>query len=102
MTTRAQAPLVDLDEMAQWILHETDDLLVFNKPGWLVCHPSKNGPLSSLVGAAREYTGLEKLHLVARLDRERAGGVRQAPSGGAQVPDGNPGEDCKKGLLSDP
>ena len=66
VTTRAQAPLVDLDEMAQWILHETDDLLVFNKPGWLVCHPSKNGPLSSLVGAAREYTGLEKLHLVAR------------------------------------
>ena len=73
MTTRAQAPLVDLDEMAQWILHETDDLLVFNKPGWLVCHPSKNSPLSSLVGAAREYTGLEKLHLVARLDRETSG-----------------------------
>ncbi|MEM1223947.1 MAG: RNA pseudouridine synthase, partial [Verrucomicrobiota bacterium] len=43
------------------------------KPGWLVCHPSKNGPLSSLVGAVREYTHVEKLHLVARLDRETSG-----------------------------
>jgi 23S rRNA pseudouridine1911/1915/1917 synthase len=46
---------------------------VINKPGWLVCHPSKRGPLSSLVGAVREYTGLDRLHLVARLDRETSG-----------------------------
>ena len=70
-----ESPLVDLDELPAWILHEDEDLLVFNKPGWLVCHPSKNGPLSSLVGAAREYTGLERVHLVSRLDRETSGVV---------------------------
>lgn len=67
------APLVNLDDLPKWILHDDDELLVINKPGWLVCHPSKNGPLSSLVGAVREYTGAEKLHLVARLDRETSG-----------------------------
>jgi 23S rRNA pseudouridine1911/1915/1917 synthase len=65
--------LVDLAVLPEWILHHDDDLLVVNKPGWLVCHPSKNGSLSSLVGAVREYTGLEKVHLVARLDRETSG-----------------------------
>ncbi len=69
----AEAPLVDLDELQTWIVREDADLLVINKPGWLVCHPSKNGPLSSLVGAVREYTGADKLHLVARLDRETSG-----------------------------
>ncbi len=69
----AEAPLVDLEDMRGWVVREDDDLLVINKPGWLVCHPSKNGPLSSLVGAVREYTGAEKLHLVARLDRETSG-----------------------------
>ena len=68
-----EAPLVDLDELKTWILRDDEDLLVINKPGWLVCHPSKNGPLSSLVGAVREYTGADKLHLVARLDRETSG-----------------------------
>ena len=67
------APLVDLDELPDWIVQEDEDLLVINKPGWLVCHPSKNGPLSSLVGACREYTGLERLHLISRLDRETSG-----------------------------
>ena len=67
------APLVDLDELPGWIIHEDDELLVINKPGWLVCHPSKNGPYSSLVGACREYTGLDRLHLVSRLDRETSG-----------------------------
>lgn len=70
-----EAPLIDLAELPSWILHEDDGLLVFNKPGWVVCHPSKNGPLSSLIGAAREYTGLETLHLVSRLDRETSGVV---------------------------
>ncbi|WP_269522106.1 RluA family pseudouridine synthase [Coraliomargarita parva] len=68
-----EAPLVDLDDLPDWILRDDEELLVFNKPGWLVCHPSKNGPLSSLVGAVREYTGADKLHLVARLDRETSG-----------------------------
>ena len=54
-------------------MHEDDALLVLNKPGWLVCHPSKAGPLSSLVGAVRMHTNCDKLHLVARLDRETSG-----------------------------
>ena len=67
------APLVDLDRFTDWIIQEDDSLLIVNKPGWLVCHPSKDGPLSSLVGVVREYTGIDKLHLVARLDRETSG-----------------------------
>ena len=47
--------------------------MIVNKPGWLVCHPSKNGPMSSLCGVVREHTGARKLHLVARLDRETSG-----------------------------
>jgi 23S rRNA pseudouridine1911/1915/1917 synthase len=68
-----EAPLIDSNEFPQWILHEDEDVLVLNKPGWVVCHPSKNGPWSSLVGAAREYTGLDTLHMTARLDRETSG-----------------------------
>jgi 23S rRNA pseudouridine1911/1915/1917 synthase len=68
-----EAPLVDPTDFASWIVQEDDDLLIINKPGWLVCHPSKNGPMSSLVGVVRAYTGAEKLHLVARLDRETSG-----------------------------
>lgn len=68
-----EAPLVDPRDFPKWIVQEDDNLLIVNKPGWLVCHPSKNGPMSSLVGVVREYTGLEKLHLVARLDRETSG-----------------------------
>lgn len=70
-----EAPLINLEELKAWILFEDDGLIVINKPGWVVCHPSKNGPLSSLVGACREYTGLECLHLVSRLDRETSGVV---------------------------
>jgi 23S rRNA pseudouridine1911/1915/1917 synthase len=67
------APLVDMTVFPSWIVFEDDALLILNKPGWLVCHPSKDGPLSSLVGAVRTYTKLDKLHLVARLDRETSG-----------------------------
>lgn len=66
-------PLIQLEDLRQWILYEDEDLLVINKPGWVVCHPSKNGPFSSLVGACREYTQLDRLHLVSRLDRETSG-----------------------------
>jgi 23S rRNA pseudouridine1911/1915/1917 synthase len=69
----AVAPLVEPDELETWILEENDDVIVLNKPGWLVCHPSKNGPWSSLVGAVREARGLERIHLVSRLDRETSG-----------------------------
>jgi 23S rRNA pseudouridine1911/1915/1917 synthase len=72
---REVPPDVDLEELKTWVVHEDDQLLVINKPGWLVCHPSKRGPLSSLVGAARVHTGLATLHLVARLDRETSGVV---------------------------
>ncbi|MCF3649825.1 RluA family pseudouridine synthase [Synoicihabitans lomoniglobus] len=67
--------LIDLEELKSWIIHEDDDLLVVNKSGEVVCHPSKFGPTSSLVGAAREYTGLPTMHLVFRLDRETSGVV---------------------------
>jgi 23S rRNA pseudouridine1911/1915/1917 synthase len=68
-----EAPLVDPADFPRWIVREDDNLLIVNKPGWLVCHPSKNGPMSSLVGVVREHTGADKLHLVARLDRETSG-----------------------------
>jgi 23S rRNA pseudouridine1911/1915/1917 synthase len=57
------------------IIFEDEDILVVNKPGWFVCHPSKRGPWSSLVGAVRELLGLETLYLVGRLDRETSGVV---------------------------
>ncbi len=41
------------------IIFEDDDLLVVNKPAGLVCHPTKNGELSSLIGRARLYLSLE-------------------------------------------
>ncbi len=69
----SSAPLIELEEFKQWILDEDEDLLVMDKPGWVVCHPSKDGPMSSLVGAARIYSGLDVLHLVSRLDRETSG-----------------------------
>ncbi|HEV3026206.1 MAG TPA: RluA family pseudouridine synthase, partial [Planctomycetota bacterium] len=62
-------------EIQGWILHEDDRLLAVDKPGDVVCHPSKHGPMSSLVGAAREHTGLDAVHLVFRLDRETSGVV---------------------------
>ncbi len=68
-----EPPSVEPDELAGWIVHEDQHLLVIDKPGWLVCHPSKRGPRSSLVGACREHTGLDRLHLVSRLDRETSG-----------------------------
>jgi 23S rRNA pseudouridine1911/1915/1917 synthase len=67
------APLVDPAEVAAWVLFQDDHIIVVDKPGWLVCHPSKNGPWSSLVGAMREHLGLDRIHLVSRLDRETSG-----------------------------
>jgi len=68
-------PLVKVEDFQSWILHEDDHILVLNKPGWLVCHPSKNGPWSSLVGATKEYLGVDSIHLASRLDRETSGVV---------------------------
>jgi 23S rRNA pseudouridine1911/1915/1917 synthase len=85
------------------IIFEDDDLLVINKPAGLVCHPTKNGEMSSLIGRARLYfdksssrresaqisgdanpmmseltsaaTSQVQPHLVNRLDRETSGVV---------------------------
>jgi len=80
------------------IIFEDADLLVINKPAGLVCHPTKNGEMSSLIGRARlhlhnrssrcesahslisekvqsELTFTATPHLVNRLDRETSGVV---------------------------
>jgi 23S rRNA pseudouridine1911/1915/1917 synthase len=69
----AKAPLVDPNELESWVLLDDARLLVLDKPGWLVAHPSKNGPWSSLAGAVREGLGLQTIRLVYRLDRETSG-----------------------------
>ena len=73
----AQGParMILAQELDSWVIHEDERLLVVNKPGDVVCHPSKHGPWSSLVGAARERSGLATMHLVFRLDRETSGVV---------------------------
>ncbi|HEY0967333.1 MAG TPA: RluA family pseudouridine synthase [Opitutaceae bacterium] len=70
--------MIDPAEPPAWIVHEDERLFVVNKPGDVVCHPSKAGPWSSLVGAVREHTGLPTVHLVFRLDRETSGIVVMA------------------------
>ena len=67
--------MIQPSELAAWIVHEDEDLVVVNKPGDVVCHPSKAGPWSSLVSAVREHAGLQTAHLVFRLDRETSGVV---------------------------
>lgn len=78
VTEGPAAPLISPGDLPSWILYEDEHLLVVNKPGDIVCHPSKSGPWSSLVGACREYLGLETVHLVHRLDRETSGLVLMA------------------------
>jgi 23S rRNA pseudouridine1911/1915/1917 synthase len=56
------------------LIHEDAELLAINKPAGLVCHPSKNGPMSSLIGRVRLCLGEGyRPHLVNRLDRETSG-----------------------------
>jgi len=62
------------------VLYEDTDLLVVNKPAGLVCHPSKDGPLSSLIGRVRLHLGHAEGRLVNRLDRETSGIVLVATS----------------------
>ena len=69
----AMPPLVDPTELHSWVMLNDEHLLVIDKPGWLVCHPSKNGPWSSLAGAVREEFKLDAIRLVYRLDRETSG-----------------------------
>src|SRR5258708_39034869 len=65
--------MITPEELQSWIIHDTADLLVVNKPALVVCHPSKQGPWSSLIGACRDYLGLERLHMPSRLDRATSG-----------------------------
>lgn len=65
--------IITPEELRGWILEETADWLAVNKPAGVVCHPSKHGPWSSLVGAAREYLREPVLHMPSRLDRETSG-----------------------------
>jgi 23S rRNA pseudouridine1911/1915/1917 synthase len=56
------------------VIHESDDLLVINKPAGLVCHPTKTDEYSSLISRVRLYLGGDaRPHLVNRLDRETSG-----------------------------
>lgn len=69
----ARPPLVDPGELRRWVMLDDERLLVIDKPGWLVCHPSKNGPWSSLAGAVREEFKPDAIRLIYRLDRETSG-----------------------------
>lgn len=57
------------------IVDETSDYIVVDKPGELVCHPTKSDYLSSLIGRLRHYyEGTEtEPRFVNRLDRETSG-----------------------------
>lgn len=69
----ATAPLVNPAELGGWVRFEDERLLVVDKPGWLVVHPSKNGPWSSLAGALREGMRMQTIRFIYRLDRETSG-----------------------------
>ncbi len=69
------APLASSAQARTWVRCDDDKLLVLDKPGWIVVHPSKNGPWSSLAGVAREEFGLQTIRLIYRLDRETSGVV---------------------------
>lgn len=77
-TQNKDAPLITEELLRESILFEDEDIVVVNKPGWFVCHPSKSGPWSSLVGATRELLGIDTIFLVGRLDRETSGVVVMA------------------------
>lgn len=69
----AAPPLVEPSALREWVLLDDEHLLVIDKPGWLVVHPSKNGPWSSLAGAVREEFKPDAIRFVFRLDRETSG-----------------------------
>ena len=74
-TDPARVRMIGSEELGRWVLEDDEEVLAINKPGDVVCHPSKAGPWSSLAGAAKAGRGLEKAHLVFRLDRETSGVV---------------------------
>ena len=65
------------------ILEETPDLLVVNKSGDLVCHPTKGDAYSSLIGRLRLYFQEQpqvQPSFINRLDRETSGIILIAKS----------------------
>ena len=42
--------MIAAEELRGWVFAEDDDVVAINKPGDVVCHPSKAGPWSSLAG----------------------------------------------------
>jgi 23S rRNA pseudouridine1911/1915/1917 synthase len=72
-TKQGPVRMITREDMSAWIVHDDERLFVVNKPGDVVCHPSKDGPWSSLSGAVREFAKLESAHLIFRLDRETSG-----------------------------
>lgn len=77
-TQSKETPLITPEQLRSWIIYEDEEIIVINKPGWLVCHPSKCGPWSSLVSATRELLQLETIFLAGRLDRETSGVILMA------------------------
>ena len=67
--------LITEAELRSWIVFEDERVLAVNKPAHVVCHPSKHGEWSSLIGACRAYLGTADLHMPTRLDRETSGVV---------------------------
>lgn len=64
------------------VVHQDEDLLVVNKPAGLVCHPTKAGEESSLIGQLRRQLGADAgIHMVHRLDRETSGVMVVARNG---------------------
>jgi 23S rRNA pseudouridine1911/1915/1917 synthase len=55
------------------IVYDDPDFLVINKPAGLVCHPTKDGERSSVIGRVRLHLGHAEGRLVNRLDRETSG-----------------------------
>jgi len=66
------------------IVFENDDFLVINKPAGLVCHPTKSGLLSSVVGQLRLLKGEKFIpRLIHRIDRETSGIILVAKNASA-------------------
>lgn len=55
------------------IVAESSGWLIVDKPAGLVCHPTKDGETSSLIGRVRLHLGHAEGRLVNRLDRETSG-----------------------------
>ncbi len=66
---------IEAEEFESWVRQETVDWVCLDKPPMVVCHPSKRGPRSSLVGAFRLFRQLDSGHLIFRIDRETSGVV---------------------------